>query len=149
MFIDQRAAGGVNNDSRVFHLRDCVGVDEMVVFLRHRRRELLALTYAGLPPAAVLKAATINGATALGVADRLGSIKAGKLADLLVVRGNPLDDIKVARNIRFVVKEGVVHDPKTLLLSAEGKIGPAGPTDHTDWELKVKPLRAEASGSLK
>jgi imidazolonepropionase-like amidohydrolase len=106
------------------------------------------MTYAGLPPIAVLKAATINGATALGVADRLGSIEAGKLADLVVVRGNPLDDIKVARNIRFVVKEGVVHDPKTLLLSAEGKIGPAGPADHADWELDVKPLRAQASGSL-
>ena len=130
-----------------------VGTDEPVYtsllpgFAYHR--ELLAMTYAGLPPVAVLKAATINGATALGVADRLGSVEAGKLADLVVVRGNPLDDIKVARNIRFVVKEGVVHDPKTLLLSAEGKIGPAGPTDHADWELKVKPLRAEASGSLK
>ena len=130
-----------------------VGTDEPVYttllpgFAYHR--ELLALTYAGLTPAAVLKAATINGATALGVADRLGSVEAGKLADLLVVRGNPLDDIKVARNIRFVVKEGVVHDSKTLLLSAEGKIGPAGPADHTDWELQVKPLRAEASGSPK
>ncbi|MEH6585533.1 MAG: amidohydrolase family protein [Halioglobus sp.] len=126
-----------------------VGTDEPVYtallpgFAYHR--ELLALTYAGLTPAAVLKAATINGATALGVADRLGSVEAGKLADLLIVRGNPLDDIKVARNIRLVVKEGVVHDPKTLLLSAEGKIGPAGLADHKDWELQVKPLRLEAS----
>ena len=47
------------------------------------------------------------------------------------------------------MKEGVVHDPKTMLLSAEGMVGPAGPTDHADWELKVKPLRAEAVGSLK
>ena len=60
----------------------------------------------------------------------------------MVVRGNPLDDIKAARNIRLVVKDGVVHDPKTLLLSAQGKIGPAGPDDHADWELNVKPLRA-------
>jgi imidazolonepropionase-like amidohydrolase len=129
-----------------------VGTDEPVYtsllpgFAYHR--ELLAMTYAGLPAAAVLKAATINGATALGVADRLGSVEVGKLADLVVVRGNPLDDIKVARIIRLVVKEGVVHDPKALLLSAEGKIGPAGPADHADWELDVKPLRAEASGSL-
>lgn len=98
---------------------------------------------------AVLKAATINGAAALGVADKLGSVEIGKLADLVVVRGNPLEDIKVARDIRFVVKEGVVHDPKTLLLSAEGKIGPTGPADHPDWELQVKPLRAETSGPLK
>jgi imidazolonepropionase-like amidohydrolase len=124
-----------------------VGTDEPVYtsllpgFAYHR--ELLAMTYAGLSPAVVLKAATINGATALGVADRLGSVEVGKLADLIVVRGNPLDDIKVARNIRLVVKEGVVHDPKVLLLSAEEKIGPAGPADHADWELEVKPLRAD------
>jgi imidazolonepropionase-like amidohydrolase len=129
-----------------------VGTDEPVYtnllpgFAYHR--ELLAMTYAGLPPVTVLKAATINGATALGVADKLGSVEVGKLADLVVVRGNPLDDIKVARSIRFVIKEGVVHDPKTLLLSSEGKIGPTGPADHADWELGVKPLRAEASGSL-
>ena len=39
------------------------------------------------------------------------------------------------------VKEGVVHDPQTLLRSAKGKIGPVGPDDHADWELKIKPLR--------
>ena len=125
-----------------------VGTDEPVYtsllpgFAYHR--ELLAMTYAGLPPVAVLKAATINGAAALGVADRLGSVEAGKFADLVVVRGNPLDDIKNARNIRFVVKDGVVHEPETLLKSAEGKIGPASAADHADWELNIKPLREEA-----
>jgi imidazolonepropionase-like amidohydrolase len=124
-----------------------VGTDEPVYtsmlpgFAYHR--ELLAMTYAGLPPVAVLKAATINGATALGVADRLGSVETGKFADLVVVNGNPLEDIKTARSIRLVLKEGVVHYPKTLLFSAEGKIGPAGPADHADWELNVKPLREE------
>jgi imidazolonepropionase-like amidohydrolase len=122
-----------------------VGTDEPVYTARlpgfAYHRELLAMTYAGLPPLAVLKAATINGATALGVADRLGSIETGKLADLVVVRGDPLDDIKAARDIRFVVKEGVVHDPQSLLRSALGKIRPKGPDDHGDWELEIKPLR--------
>lgn len=104
-------------------------------------RELLAMTYAGLPEAVVLKAATINGATALGIDDKLGSVEVGKLGDLVVVRGNPLDDIKTARNISFVVKDGIVHDPQELLLSAEGGIGPKDPDDHADWELKLKPLR--------
>ena len=99
------------------------------------------MTYAGLPPAAVLKAATINGANALGIQARLGSIEAGKLADLVVVNGDPVKDIKAARNIRFVIKDGVVHDPEALLRSAEGKIGPVGPDDHADWELQVEPLR--------
>jgi imidazolonepropionase-like amidohydrolase len=123
-----------------------VGTDEPVYtsllagFAYHR--ELLAMTYAGLPAVAVLKAATINGATALGQGDSLGSLEPGKLADLIVVRGNPLADIKVARDIRFVVKEGMVHDPEALLKSVEGSIGPSGPDDHADWELRIKPLRA-------
>jgi imidazolonepropionase-like amidohydrolase len=122
-----------------------VGTDEPVYtsllpgFAYHR--ELLAMTYAGIPPAAVLKAATINGARALGIDDRVGSIEPGKLADLYVVRGNPLDDIKVARDIRFVIRDGIAYDPEELLQSAEGKIGPTGPDDHADWELELRPLR--------
>jgi imidazolonepropionase-like amidohydrolase len=124
-----------------------VGTDEPVYtsllpgFAYHR--ELLAMTYAGIPPTAVLKAATINGARALGVDDRLGSIEAGKLADLYVVRGNPLGDIKVARDIRFVFRDGVAHDPVELLHSAEGKIGPTSRYDHADWELQHRALRED------
>ncbi len=124
-----------------------VGTDEPVYtsllpgFAYHR--ELLAMTYAGIPPAAVLRAATINGARALGVDKQLGSVEASKLADLVVVRGNPLDDIKVARDIKLVVKEGAVYDPVKLLQSAEGKIGPVGPDDHADWELEIRPLQRD------
>ena len=124
-----------------------VGTDEPVYtnllpgFAYHR--ELLAMTYAGIPPSAALKAATINGASALGVDENLGSIEVGKLADIVVVNGNPLEDIKAARDVRFVIKDGVMHDPAALLLSAEGKIGPAGPHDHADWELQIRPLRDE------
>jgi hypothetical protein len=103
-------------------------------------RELQALVYAGLPPVAALKAATINGARALSVEDRLGSIEPGKLADLYIVEGNPLDDIKAARDVRFVLKNGEVYDPQDLLTSAEGKIGPSGPSDHDYWRLRVEPL---------
>jgi len=124
-----------------------VGTDEPVYtnllpgFAYHR--ELLAMTYAGIPPAAVLKAATINGARALGIDDRLGSIEVGKLADLYVVRGNPLDDIKAARDIKIVLRDGIAYDPAELLQSAEGKIGPAGPNDHADWELEIRALRED------
>ena len=122
-----------------------VGTDEPVYtsllpgFAYHR--ELLAMTYAGLPAATVLKAATINGANALGIEERLGSVEPGKLADLVVVGGNPVDDIKTARKVRIVIKDGVVYDPEMLLRSAEGKIGPVGPHDHANWELEVRPLR--------
>jgi hypothetical protein len=122
-----------------------VGTDEPVYtsllpgFAYHR--ELWAMTHAGLPPAVVLKAATINGARALGVADRLGSVEAGKLADLVVVRGNPSTDIKATRNVRHVIKDGKVYAPDSLLQSAEGQIGPSGPEDHAAWVLEVPPLR--------
>ena len=99
------------------------------------------MTYAGIPSAAVLKAATINGAKALGIDDRVGSIEAGKLADLYVVRGDPLDDIKAARDIKLVFKDGIAYNPEELLQAAEGKIGPTGPDDHADWELELRPLR--------
>lgn len=122
-----------------------VGTDEPVYtnllpgFAYHR--ELLAMTYAGLPPIAVLKAATINGARALGVDDKIGSIEAGKLADLIVVKGNPLQDIKAARDVRLVVKNGEVYDPPSLLQGAEGKIGPKNAKDHEHWTLKIPRLQ--------
>ena len=124
-----------------------VGTDEPVYttllpgFAFHR--ELLAMVYAGLPNISVLKAATINGANALGVADKLGSIEPGKLADLYVTKGNTLNNIKTARNIQLVIKNGVIYDPDTLLKSAEGMIGPKGPDDHNAWELRIEPLRVE------
>jgi len=122
-----------------------VGTDEPVYtsllpgFAFHR--ELLAMVNAGLPNAVVLQAATINGARALEAADKLGSVEVGKLADLYVAKGNPLEDIKAARNVKLVIKAGSVYDPRTLLESAENKIGPSGPDDHADWELTIEPLR--------
>lgn len=92
-------------------------------------RELHTLVQIGIPPAAALKIATINGARALGVSDKLGTIEVGKLADLFVVRGNPLTDIKNARNVQLVLKSGFIYDPKELLAQAEGKIGPPARRD--------------------
>jgi len=73
---------------------------------------------------AILKIATINSARAMGFGDRLGSIEAGKWADLVVLRGNPLQDIRRVRNPRVVIKAGRVYDPEALFKSAEGRSGP-------------------------
>ena len=101
------------------------GTDSWSGFSIHN--ELFALAYVGLPLHAVLKAATINGASALGVSDGLGTIETGKIADLYVLRGNPLDDILATRNGHLVMKAGQLYDVETLILAAEGKIGPTGP----------------------
>jgi len=86
-------------------------------------RELHTLVLAGIPPAAALRIATINGARALGVSDKLGTLETGKLADLFVIDGNPLTDIRNTRKVRIVMKSGTTYDPQALLQQAEGKIG--------------------------
>lgn len=99
----------------------------------YAHREMHALTKAGIPNAVVLRIATANGARALGVESYLGTVEPGKLADLVVVRGNPLDDIRNTRNVGLVIKAGIPHDPAELLASAEGTIGPTGPEDVPNW----------------
>jgi adenine deaminase len=96
-------------------------------------RELLALSKTGIPNAAVLRMATINAAHAMGLGDRIGSIEAGKWADLVVVRGNPIADIRAARNPRVVVKAGHIYDPQALMHAVEGKIGPSSAADSAMW----------------
>lgn len=96
-------------------------------------RELHALVLAGLPPASALRAGTLNGAVALGLEAEIGSLAPGKWADLFVVGGNPLDDIRVTRDVRWVMRGGVRHDPSELLAQARGQIGPQGPEEHADW----------------
>jgi len=97
-----------------------------------------ALNLAGIPPAAVLKMATINGARAMGLGDRLGTLEAGKLADLFVVRGNPLQDITTTRNVRLVMARGQLHDAAELLASAKGKMGPATAADDDWWKGRLR-----------
>jgi imidazolonepropionase-like amidohydrolase len=96
-------------------------------------RELFSLSLSGIPNAAVLRIATINSARAMGVGDRLGTIETGKWADLVVVRGNPLQDIRRTRLPRVVIKAGRVYDPAALMKSVEGKIGPASAADSAVW----------------
>ena len=77
--------------------------------------ELQLLVRAGLSPYEALRAATVHAAEALGVGEHLGSIEAGKLADMVMVSGNPLENIRRARDIRIVVRNGVVHEIEDLL----------------------------------
>jgi hydroxyacylglutathione hydrolase len=98
-------------------------------------RELHALVLAGIPPMDALRAGTINGARALRMDDEIGSIAPGKWADMAVIRGDPLADIRHTRNVERVFLEGREYDPAALLERARGRIGPTGPEDHEGWYL--------------
>jgi hypothetical protein len=76
--------------------------------------ELTLLAAAGLAPAAVLRAGTLEPARATGLADSTGTITAGKLADLVLLDGDPLDDVANLRKIRAVVAEGRLYDRRAL-----------------------------------
>lgn len=78
-------------------------------------RELQLLVRAGISTVDVLRIATSNGAQALGQASEIGTVQRGKRADLVVLEANPLDDISNTRRIKYVVKDGKVHDPVELL----------------------------------
>ena len=79
------------------------------------QRELELLVEAGMTPMEALIAATKVGAEFLGRSDDLGSLEPGKLADLVVVDGNPLRDISVTRKVSLVMVDGVVVDRDKLV----------------------------------
>jgi imidazolonepropionase-like amidohydrolase len=64
---------------------------------------------AGMPAIEAIQAATVTPAKILGVEKDLGSIEAGKFADIIATDGNPLQDITQMRKVSFVMKDGVVY----------------------------------------
>lgn len=88
------------------------GTDGLPGFLYHRELELYAK--AGIPPAEVLKLATIRSAEITGVADTLGSIEVGKKADLVLIDGNPLEDMGDIRKVEWTMKGAHLYYAKEL-----------------------------------
>ena len=88
--------------------------------------EMWAFVEGGMSPLQALKAATINPARYMGFARDIGSLEPGKLADLLVLDGDPLEDIRVTDDIAFVVLNGRVYEGGTLSeqLTGERKLAP-------------------------
>jgi imidazolonepropionase-like amidohydrolase len=87
------------------------------------QREIELLVEAGFTPVEAIRIATLNGATFLGLADRIGSIAPGKIADLMVVNGNPAAKISDIENVTIVFKDGVGYDSAKLLQSVKGRYG--------------------------
>lgn len=76
--------------------------------------ELWAMAFGGLSNHDALRAATIYGAEAIGMGKDLGSIEAGKLADILVLDADPLEDLRNSVQIRYVMKNGRLYEAETL-----------------------------------
>lgn len=93
--------------------------------------ELWALAEGGFDPYEALRAATLNGAAYLGMDGDLGSLEVGKLADLVVIDGDPLSRIEDTEQVVRVMKGGVLYDPDTLG-TLWPEVGPALPTPWLD-----------------
>jgi hypothetical protein len=76
--------------------------------------ELWSVASGGMSTLNALKTATILGATALGLDKELGSLEAGKLADIVIMDNNPLQNIRNTNSIRYVIKNGRMYDGNTL-----------------------------------
>jgi imidazolonepropionase-like amidohydrolase len=87
--------------------------------------ELELLVAAGIPPLEVLTIATRNGAETLGLLDEIGTVEAGKRADLLVLSADPTADIRNTRSIEAVIQGGEVMRPAELLGGTDAASGPS------------------------
>jgi len=114
-------------------------------------RELELLREAGFHPLEVIRAATLNGAEALGWDDKIGSVQIGKLADFVIVEENPLMNLKVlygtgaikltkdnevvrTKGIKYTIKDGVIYDAKRLLKDVKDMVD--AEKAKTGWKLK-------------
>ncbi len=92
-----------------YGVRIAFGTDAGVFYHGDNAREFGYMVEAGMPEAEALLSATRTASVVLGMEDRIGSVEAGKYADLIAVEGNPLENIAILEEVRFVMKEGVVY----------------------------------------
>ena len=95
-------------------------------------RELELLREAGFHPIEIIRSATLNGAEALGAQNLIGTIEVGKLADIVVIEENPLENLKVlygtgaiklnndnkvvrVGGVKYTIKDGIIYNSKLLL----------------------------------
>ncbi|MBV9322668.1 MAG: amidohydrolase family protein [Chloroflexi bacterium] len=110
----QRLVGMLHEaGARLLAGTDCFGLGKQLPGLG-LQNELTLLVESGLSPLAALQAATVTAAEALGQSETLGTLEAGKRADLVVLEADPLADIRNARVVRTVVKGGRVYDAAAL-----------------------------------
>ena len=88
------------------------GTDGGVLPHGQNAQEFLAMTRAGVQPIEAIRAATVNAASAFGLADSVGVLAPGMVADLIAVEGDPLTDLTALQRVRFVMSRGLVMPGK-------------------------------------
>jgi imidazolonepropionase-like amidohydrolase len=84
------------------------GTDIVVCPFGRNAREFGLMVQNGMTPLQAIQAATVGAADLLGVSNQLGSIRVGKSADIIAVRGDPLTNVRTLEDVAFVMKQGVV-----------------------------------------
>jgi imidazolonepropionase-like amidohydrolase len=87
------------------------------------QRNYELLIESGFSPVEAIQIMSLNGARVLGVDNELGSIESGKLADLVVIRGNPVANHGDIRNVTIVFKDGIGYDSLKLIEAVKGQVG--------------------------
>ena len=87
------------------------------------QREVELLVDAGFSPVEAIHIATSNGAEFLGQLERIGTLAAGKAADLVVIHGDPSTNIRDIEKVEIVFKDGVGYDSAKLIESVRGLVG--------------------------
>jgi imidazolonepropionase-like amidohydrolase len=90
-------------------VRVALGTDAGVYPHGENGGEFWAMVQLGMSPVEALRAGTANAAELMGWSDRIGSIRKGKFADIVAVKGNPLADVKLLEHVQFVMKDGVIY----------------------------------------
>jgi imidazolonepropionase-like amidohydrolase len=98
------------NESHAFQsgVKIAFGTDAAVYPHGLNAREFAMMVKMGLPPLVAIQAATVNAADLIGWSDRVGTLEPGKFADIVAVQGDPVADVSVLENVRFVMKGGEV-----------------------------------------
>lgn len=102
--------------------------------------EMWAFAMGGMTPLEVIRVATINGARAIGLDQDIGSLEAGKLADLIVLDKDPLQDIHNTNSVHWVMRGGVVYEGATL-----NEVYPRTTTHPESWWQKDEEARAASA----
>ena len=112
-FEKAREAAGNAERSFARALRENVniafGTDSGVSRHGDNAREFSLMVRAGMTPMAAIRAATVNAATLLGLQNTIGTIEAGRDADIIAVAGDPTADVRLLENVQFVMRHGRVH----------------------------------------